>query len=66
MAEKRRQIGEGRFERQGARIGQKTRHEFETSPAGRRTQARFFLRKDDWYEEEAYQREDRERPKQPD
>ena len=57
-----RQVGEGWPERQGAGLRQKARDEFKTSPAGRRQQARLFLRKDDWDEEKTYQREDGERP----
>ena len=48
--------------RQGAGVREKTRYEFETSPAGRRQQARLLLRKDEWDEEKTYQREDGERP----
>jgi len=55
MDSQRRQEPQWRIERQGASISKKARHEFETSPAGRRKQARLLLRKDDWDEEEAYQ-----------
>jgi hypothetical protein len=61
MDSQRRQIREGRLERQGPSLSQKARDEFETSPAGRRQQARLFLRKDDWDEEKTYQREDGQR-----
>jgi hypothetical protein len=57
-----RQKPQGWLERQGARVSQKTRDEFEASPAGRRKQARLFLRENDRYEEETYQRENRKRP----
>ena len=61
MAEIRRKESEWWFERQGAGLRQKARDEFETSPAGRRQQARLFLRKDEWDEEKTYQREDGQR-----
>ena len=53
---------QGRLERQGESLRQKRGDEFKTSPAGRRQQARLFLRKDDWDEEKAYIREDGQRP----
>jgi hypothetical protein len=62
MDSQRRQEPRGRLERQGESLGKKARHELETSPARRRQQARLLLRKDDWDEEETYQREDGERP----
>jgi len=62
MDSQRRQEPQGWLERQGASLSQKARYEFETSPAGRRQQARLFLRKDDWDEEKTYQREDGQRP----
>ena len=65
MAEIRRQESQWWPERQGAGVREKARYEFETSPAGRRQQARLLLRKDEWDEEETHQREDRERPKFP-
>jgi len=57
-----RQEPQRRLERQGAGLCEKGRHEFEASPAGRRQQARLFLCKNVWNEEEAYQRENRQRP----
>jgi len=62
MAEERGQVREGRLERQRSRLCESARHEFETSPAGRRLPARFFLRKDEWDEEEIDKREDGQRP----
>ena len=69
MAEKRRQIREGRLEREGARLLQQSqprKARFETSTTGGRKPSRLFLRQNDWDEEEIDFREDRERPKQPD
>jgi len=63
MAEERRQVREGRLERQGSGLRESARHELETSPAGRRLTARLLLCKDEWYEEEADQRKDGQRPK---
>jgi len=63
MAEKRRQIGEGRIERQGSSLREKARHEFETAPARRRLPARLFLCEDGRHEEEVNQRKNRQRPK---
>ena len=65
MAEERRQKPQGWLERQGARLRKNARDEFKTSPAGRRQQARLFLRQNDRNEEETYQREDGERPEFP-
>ena len=62
MDKKRRQEPQWWPERQGAGLRESARHEFETSPAGRRQQARLLLRKDEWDEEKTYQREDGKRP----
>jgi len=62
MDTQRRQEPQRRLERQGPSLCQKTRDELETSPAGRRQQARLFLCKNVWNEEEAYQRQNRQRP----
>jgi hypothetical protein len=53
MAEERRQVREGRLERQGSGLRESARYELETSPAGRRLTARLLLCKDEWHEEEA-------------
>jgi len=63
MAEERRQVREGRLERQGASLCQSARHELETSPAGRRLTARLLLCKDEWHEEEVDFRQNRQRSK---
>jgi len=44
MAEKRRQEPRWGFERQGESLREKARHEFESSPAGRRLKERVVLR----------------------
>jgi hypothetical protein len=62
MAEKRRQIGEGRLECQGASLREKARDELETAATRRRIKARLFLCKDEWYEKEADIRKNSERP----
>ena len=62
MDAQRRKEPQWRLERQGSGLREKGRHELETSPAGRRQQARLFLCKNVWNEEEAYQRENRQRP----
>jgi hypothetical protein len=62
MAEERRQVREGRLERQGSGLRESARYELETSPAGRRLTARLLLCKDEWHEEEANQRQDSQRP----
>ena len=64
MATQGRQEPQRRLERQGARLCQKAGHELETSSAGRRQQARLFLRSDEWHEKEANQREDGQGPEQ--
>jgi len=61
MAEERRQIGEGRIERQGPRLCEETRYESEASAARGRQTARLFLRKNEWNEKETYERKDRKR-----
>ena len=63
MAEERRQVREGRLERQGTGLRESARYELETSPAGRRLTARLLLCKDEWHEEEADKREDGQRSK---
>jgi hypothetical protein len=69
MDEERRQEPKGRLERQGPGFLQR-RQSGETrakaSSTRGRLKARLFLREDEWNEEEADQREDRERPKLPD
>jgi hypothetical protein len=65
MDSQRRQESQWWPERQGAGLSQKARDEFETSPAGRRQQARLLLRKDDWSQKEVDEREDGERPEFP-
>jgi hypothetical protein len=62
MAEKRRQIGEGWLERQGASLREKARDELETASTRRRIKARLFLCKDEWHEEKADIRKNSERP----
>jgi hypothetical protein len=54
MAEKRRQEPRWGFERQGESLCEKARHEFESSPAGRRLKERVVLRPYVRYEKEAY------------
>ena len=61
MATQGRQEPQWWLERQGAGLRQKARYELETSPAGRRLTPRLFLRKDEWYEEKADQRENGKR-----
>jgi len=56
----------GGLNAKGRASAKKTGHELETSPAGRRLTPRLFLRKDEWYEEEADLRQDSKRSKQPD
>jgi hypothetical protein len=69
MDEERRQEPKGRLERKGTGFLQRSQSG-ETrakAPSTRgRLKARLFLREDEWHEEEADQREDRERPKLPD
>jgi hypothetical protein len=62
MAEKRRQIGEGWLECQGASLREKARDELETAATRRRIKARLLLCKDEWYEKEANIRKNSERP----
>jgi len=64
MAEKRRQIGEGWVERQGACFLQQSQSRqagAESSSARGRLTPRLFLRKDDWHEKETDKREDGQR-----
>jgi len=62
MAEKRRQIGEGWLERQGASLREKARDELETAATRRRIKARLLLCEDVWDEEKANIRKNSERP----
>jgi hypothetical protein len=62
MAEKRRQIGEGWLERQGASLREKARDELETAATRGRLKARLFLRPHDWDEKEIDIRKNSERP----
>jgi hypothetical protein len=62
MAEKRRQIGEGWLECQGASLREKARDELETAATRRRLKARLFLRPHDWDEKEIDIRKNSERP----
>jgi hypothetical protein len=62
MAEKRRQIGEGWLERQGASLREKARDELETAATRRRIKARLLLCKDVWDEKETDIRKNSERP----
>jgi len=66
MATQGRQIGEGRIERQGTGLCEKTRDESEAPSTRGRQQARLFLLQDDWDEEKADFRKDSQRPKQSD
>jgi hypothetical protein len=69
MDTQRRQIGKGWLERQGPSFLQQSQPwqaGLESSAARGRQQARLFLCKDDWDEEETYIREDSQRPKQSD
>jgi len=61
MAEKRRQIGEGWLERQGASLREKARDELETAATRRRIKARLLLCKDVWDEEKTNIRKNSER-----
>ena len=65
MAEERRQVREGRLERQGTCFLQQSQSGqagIESAPARGRLPARLFLRSDEWHEKEANQREDGQRP----
>ncbi len=65
MAEKRRQIREGRLERQGSGFLQQSQSGqagVESTPARGRVPARLFLRSDEWHEKETNKREDGEQP----
>jgi len=62
MAEKRRQIGEGWLERQGASLREKARDELETAATRGRLKARLFLRPYEWDEKEIDIRKNSERP----
>jgi len=62
MATQRRQIREGRLERQGASLCEERRAQLETTATRRRIKARLFLRKDEWDEKEIDIRKDSERP----
>jgi len=50
-----------RIERQRASLCQEGRSQSEAAPTGRRQSARLFLRPDEGYEVEAYERQDRKR-----
>jgi len=63
MAEERRQVREGRLERQGSGLRESARYELETSPAGRRLAQRLILCADGWHEEETNERQDSQRSK---
>ena len=60
-----RQEPQRRIERQGPSLCKKTRDESEAPSTRGRQQARLFLRQDGRHEEKADQREDSERPEQP-
>jgi len=65
MAEERRQESQGRLERQGTSLlqqGKPGETGLETSAAGRRQQARLFLRPYERDEKEANERKNRKRP----
>jgi hypothetical protein len=69
MDEERRQEPKGRLERKGTGFLQRSQSgetRAKASSTRGRLKARLFLREDEWNEEEADQREDRERPKLPD
>ena len=64
MAAQGRQIGRGRFERQGPCFLQQSQSGqagVETSPARGRLTARLLLRSNEWHEEEVDQRKDGQR-----
>ena len=64
MATQGRQIGRGRFERQGPCFLQQSQSGqagVESAPARGRLTARLFLRSDEWHEEETNKREDGKR-----
>jgi hypothetical protein len=63
MAKEGREEPQWRIERQGARLRQKARHEFETAPARRRLPQGLFLCEDGRDEVEANVRKDRQRPR---
>jgi hypothetical protein len=61
MAEERRQVREGRLERQRPSLRESARYELEGSPARRRLTPRLFLRADEWNEKETHQCKDSQR-----
>ena len=64
MAEERRQVREGRFERQGPCFLQQSQSGqagVESTPARGRLTARLLLRSNEWHEEEINKREDGQR-----
>ena len=66
MDKERRQVREGRLERQGSSLLQRSQPRqagAESSTTRGRLPARLFLRKDEWHEKEIDQREDGQRPK---
>ena len=62
MDAQRRQIGEGRLERQGPSLREKARDELETAATRGRLKARLFLRSYEWDEKETDIRKNSERP----